>query len=480
MNILLILLSLWTNPILPYDYSDPDAIRVGKTYYMVSSTFQFTPGLPVLASTDLAHWRYATAAIPYEIPDNGSVWAPSIRFHKGRFYIYYGDPDHGIYCVRSAYYKHTGQIVPEDIQWEKPVLVCQAKGYIDPCPLWTKDGRCFLAHAFAGSRAGFKSAIAVMELSEDGLTVVSPSVIAYDGHEEHPTIEGPKLYYRNGYYYLFCPAGGVTNGWQLCLRSTDIYGPYEVKRVLEQGATAVNGPHQGAWVDDYFIHFQDVGQAGRIVHIQPLQWHNDWPVIGDNGTPVDSVDLPDTKHRTPNTKHLTTNPAHWSGNFDPRYIYENPSNGSFRLFSFPVESVAAAPNLRLRRIPNAPFVYTAKVRFCPNPNKTFTVFTYDKAQDTGDTLREEAGLVVYGRQTVCLPAPANEWIWLRVTMDEHYMCQFYTSQDNVHFLPYGEPFPVQSSGWSGARVGWFCIRNNARINDSGWLDVENEEMEILK
>ena len=120
------------------------------------------------------------------------------------------------------------------------------------------------------------------------------------------------------------------------------------------------------------------------------------------------------------------------------------------------------------------------MRFCPNPKKTFTVFTYDKAQDTGDTLREEAGLVVYGRQTVCLPAPANEWIWLRVTMDEHYFCQFYTSQDNVHFLPYGEPFPVQSSGWFGARVGLFCVRNHARINDSGWLDVENEEMEILK
>ncbi len=476
MTTLLIILALWANPILPYDYSDPDAIRVDKTYYMVSSTFQFVPGLPVLTSTDLAHWTYTTAALPYEIPDNGSVWAPAIRFHNGRFYIYYGDPDHGIYCIRSRHYARTKQIVPEAIQWEKAVLVCQAKGYIDPCPYWTEDGHCYLTHAFAGSRAGFKSAIALMELTEDGLTVIKPSTLIYDGHEDHPTIEGTKIYHRNNYYYLFCPAGGVATGWQLCLRSRSIYGPYEVRKVLEQGQTAINGPHQGAWVDDYFLHFQDVGPAGRILHIQPLRWQDDWPVIGNNGTPVDSVNLPASHSLLSLSTFTSSNPPHWSGKYDPRYVYNNPTDGSVRLFSFPCEAVEKAPNLRLYRIPAGAFTYTAHVRFMPNPNKTFTLFTYDQAQAAKDTLQEQAGLVVYGREVHYLPVTPNQWMWLRVEMNEQFMCQFYTSTDNEHYTPYGDPFPAQSSGWSGARVGLYCIRNQARINDSGWLDIKTETL----
>jgi beta-xylosidase len=109
----------------------------------------------------------------------------------------------------------------------------------------------------------------------------------FDGSVTQPTIEGPKLYKRNGYYYIFAPAGGVKSGWQTVLRSKNIWGPYEEKIVLAQGNTSVNGPHQGAWVDtptgeDWFIHFQDVGNAGRIIHLQPMHWENDWPVIGVN------------------------------------------------------------------------------------------------------------------------------------------------------------------------------------------------------
>lgn len=119
----------------------------------------------------------------------------------------------------------------------------------------------------------------------------------FDGNENgQSTIEGPKLYKRNGYYYIMAPAGGVKPGWQVVMRSKNIWGPYEYKNVLVQGDTEVNGPHQGAWLDtqtgeDYFIHFQDVYAAGRIVHLQPVRWINDWPVMGeqiseDAGQPV--------------------------------------------------------------------------------------------------------------------------------------------------------------------------------------------------
>lgn len=126
----------------------------------------------------------------------------------------------------------------------------------------------------------------------------------FDGNENgQTTIEGPKLYKRNGYYYIMAPAGGVKPGWQVVMRSKNIWGPYEYKNVLVQGDTAVNGPHQGAWLDtqtgeDYFLHFQDVYAAGRIVHLQPVKWVNDWPIMGeqisdDAGQPVMAHKKPD-------------------------------------------------------------------------------------------------------------------------------------------------------------------------------------------
>ena len=169
--------------------------------------------------------------------------------------------------------------------WSEPVLVKAGKGIIDTTPLWDDDGRVYLVHAYAGSRAGLKSVITICELSADASKAITQSRIIFDGHEAHQTCEGPKFYKRNGYYYIFHPAGGVPTGWQVVLRSKNVYGPYEWKTVLAQGNSPVNGPHQGGWVDtptgeDWFMHFQDVGAYGRLVHLQPMKWVDDWPVIG--------------------------------------------------------------------------------------------------------------------------------------------------------------------------------------------------------
>jgi beta-xylosidase len=278
----------YKNPVLNADYSDPDAIRVGNDYYLTSSSFEDVPGLPVLHSKDLVNWRIIGYALPrltpdahFSVPRHGEgVWAPSIRFHKGIFYIYYPDPDFGIYVMKA-----TNPAGP----WSQPKLVAGGKGLIDPCPLWDDNGKTWLVHAFAGSRAGIKSVIAIKQLNGAGDTAIDAGVIVYDGHELDPTIEGPKLYKRNGYYYIFAPAGGVPTGWQLVLRSKNIYGPYERKVVMDQGASPVNGPHQGAWVttqigEDWFLHFQDKEAYGRVVHLQPMQWKN-------------NNDLPQTRYR---------------------------------------------------------------------------------------------------------------------------------------------------------------------------------------
>ncbi|MDE5864999.1 MAG: family 43 glycosylhydrolase, partial [Lachnospiraceae bacterium] len=114
----------------------------------------------------------------------------------------------------------------------------------------------------------------------------------------------PKVYKRNGYYYILAPAGGVKTGWQTALRSKNIYGPYEEKIVMKQGESIINGPHQGGLTDtvngdEWFIHFQDRGLYGRIIHMQPVVWENDWPVIGVNAQ--DGCGEPCLEYKKPNT-----------------------------------------------------------------------------------------------------------------------------------------------------------------------------------
>lgn len=298
----------YTNPILYTDYSDPDVIRVGENYYMVASSFCNTPGLPVLHSKDLVNWTMLSYVLNQieepgydEKPQHGhGVWAPAIRYHDGYFMVYYPMPDEGIFMCRAK--DAAGP-------WSKPVCVKRGKGWIDPCPFWDEDGKAYLVNAFAKSRSGIKSILRITPMTEDGTALCGEGRDVFDGHDTQPTIEGPKMYKRNGYYYILAPAGSVKTGWQTALRSRNIYGPYEQKIVMMQDDAPVNGPHQGGWVstpsgEDWFIHFQDVGNAGRILHLQPMKWQNDWPVIGNDtgegyGTPVSTWKKPAVKENFP-------------------------------------------------------------------------------------------------------------------------------------------------------------------------------------
>ncbi len=292
----------YRNPILFADYSDPDVIRVGDTFYLTASSFNYTPGLPILVSKDLVNWKLVNYALEnigqerFSIPRHSQgVWAPSIRYHEGMFYSYYGMPDEGIYVVRTK---------DPFGKWDKPICVLEGKGLIDSCPFWDEDGRAYIIHGYAKSRIGFKSILGIFEMSPDGLKAISEDHFLFDGNDpEHPaiTIEGPKVYKRGGYYYIWAPAGGVRQGYQVVLRSKSIQGPYEIRTVMDQGSTVINGPHQGGFVDtingdEWFIHFQDRGLYGRICHLQPVTWQEDWPVIGksngDCGEPVYDLDKP--------------------------------------------------------------------------------------------------------------------------------------------------------------------------------------------
>lgn len=286
----------YQNPVLLCDYSDPDAIRVGDTYYLTASTFNYAPGLPILVSHDLVNWTLKNYALPNgpdytgKVPQHAKgVWAPAIRYHDGWFYIFYGMPDEGIFCVRTR--DALGA-------WEKPVLVLGGKGLIDSCPFWDDDGSAWVIHGYAKSRIGFKSVLGIFPMNPNTLKACGPDRILFDGQVTQPTIEGPKVYKRDGWYYIFAPAGGVPTGWQVVLRSRSLRGPWEEKVALKQGSSPVNGPHQGAWVDapdgtDWFLHFQSRGLYGRIVHLQPMGWQEDgWPWMGrEDPSPVPAENI---------------------------------------------------------------------------------------------------------------------------------------------------------------------------------------------
>lgn len=294
----------YKNPILNGDYSDPDAIRVGEDYYMISSSFCNAPGIPLLHSKDLVNWKvvnYVLDELPgehHKEPTHGSgVWAPAIRYHDGMFYVCFPMAEEGIYMTTAK--DPLGK-------WSEPVCICEEYGWIDPCPFWDDDGQAYLVVAVAKGFIGYNSVLYLRRMTPDGMSTYGEIVKIFDGNDNGQyTIEGPKLYKKNGFYYIFAPAGGVKPGWQTVLRSKNIWGPYEFKEVLKQGTTDINGPHQGAWVDtvtgeDWFVHFQDRFAIGRVVHLQPMIWtDDDWPVIGnpvegeDYGEPVACYRKPD-------------------------------------------------------------------------------------------------------------------------------------------------------------------------------------------
>lgn len=291
----------YQNPVLVMDYSDPDVIRVGEDYYMVASSFTYLPGVPVLHSRDLLHWRqiaWCVQRLPfarYARPAHGcGTWAPAIRWHDGLFYVFIPLPDEGIFVTTAA--DPAGP-------WSELHCLYEGAGWIDPCPFWDDDGQAYMAHAYANSRCGIKHRIDVCRMAPDASRLLDEGTLIYQNELLHTTMEGPKFYKRNGWYYIFAPAGGVGTGWQVAMRSRSPLGPYEPRIVLHQGGTNVNGPHQGAWVDtpagqDWFFHFQDAGVYGRILHLQPMCWVDDWPFIGQeqNG---DNIGEPVARWRLP-------------------------------------------------------------------------------------------------------------------------------------------------------------------------------------
>lgn len=497
----------YRNPILYADYSDPDVVRVGDDYYMTASSFTCMPGLPVLHSKDLVNWTLIGHAVQrypnplFDTPQHGKgIWAPAIRHHKEHFYIYWGDPDDGIYMTKAK--------APEG-PWEAPVLALAGKGIIDTCPLWDDDGQAYMIHGWAASRTGgFNSVLSVRTMNPEGTVVSGECRHVFDGHDNHPTLEGPKFYRHNGYYYIFAPAGGVPTGWQTILRSKDVYGPYEDRIVLAQGRTSVNGPHQGGWLqtprgEDWFIHFQDLEAYGRVIHLQPMRWVDGWPVMGidadgdGTGQPVLSYQKPAIKGTfpivTPAESDLFDTDTlglqwQWQANPKPTWYALIRGRNCLRLFAekLPAEDATLydAGSLLLQKFPAPDFTATTKVTFTPQwPGKRAGLVIMGNDYASLSLAQSDDGLSLV--QAVCKNAKAggvekivesiplsDKTVYLRVKVTSPRAdCRFSYSLDGQTYTEIGDVFRASVGGWIGAKAGLFCLSDlNAR--NGGYADFD--------
>lgn len=509
---------MYRNPVLHADYSDPDVCAVGEDYFLTASSFNCTPGLPILHSKDLVNWKIVNYALkkvePVEYYNEArhgkGVWAPSIRFHEGVFYIYWGDPDFGIFMVKTR---------DPYGEWDDPVLVKAGKGMIDPCPLWDDDGRVYLAHAWAGSRAKFNSVLTVCELNKEGTAVISDPVLVFDGNDGvNHTIEGAKFYKRNGFYYLFAPAGGVVSGWQLVMRSKDVYGPYEARIVMAQGKTDINGPHQGGWVDtpageSWFLHFQDKGAYGRVLHLNPMKWVNDWPVIGVDkdgdgcGDPVSRYRKPKTDKTYPietpvesdefDTRKLGLQ-WEWHANYQDVFGFTT-NMGYARIYGHELsphfKNFWEVPNLLMQKFPAEEFTATAKLKVSAKDDGQLSGliimgwdYSWIGVEKQGEKFLLKQAICKDAEQgnleqvsTLAVLEPSKKFeaglfpnfereIYIRVRVGKEAYCRFSYSLDGKKFTEAGTLFKARQGKWIGAKVGMFSVTPHGK--ERGWVDVD--------
>ena len=479
------------NPVLLADYSDPDAIRVGDRYYMVASDFHFM-GMQVLESEDLVNWRLISQIYSrFDLPGwdtnehySGGSWAPSIRYHDGRYYVYFCTPDEGLFMSTA-----TNPAGP----WEPLHCVKAVFHGEDPCPFWDEDGQAYLGHSLWGA-----GPIILHKMSADGKELLDDGVTVYQG----PIAEGTKIHKWDGYYYLSIPEGGVSGGWQTILRSKDIYGPYERRIVLQTGSTDINGPHQGSILDTpfgewWFLHFQDRGALGRVVHLQPMRWEDGWPVMGQDydgngiGEPVPIWNKPlsakNTKRELPASSDDFKSAElglQWQFNHNPRNEGWSLTRrrGSLAIDGLEAPSFKMAHNTLSQKLMGYHGSYTVLMDL----------------DDLADG--QKAGLACMGAENFCIgvsltqgrqalffekegeildttPLKANK-IWLRLCFDVNAGTDgfyFSFSSDGKTFQRFGNAFTARNGFWKGARPALFSYNTIAPAGTAWFRKFEFQD-----
>jgi beta-xylosidase len=483
----------YSNPILFSDYSDPDVIRVGKSYYLVASSFHFMPGIPVLESHDLVNWHIIAHVFPrldidrrYDMEGGDryaqGAWAPSIRFHDGRYYVFFPTPKEGIFMSSAPSAKGP---------WTAPIAVLAGPGYEDPCPLWDDDGNAYLVHSRVGA-----GPLVLHRMSADGTKVLDAGKVIVDDHSKLPTLEGPKLYKQDGYYYIFAPYGGVGTGSQAVLRSKNIYGPYESRPVLEQGSTSVNGPHQGGYVETangegWFLHFSQRGGYGRILYLEPVQWKDGWPVIGKPvegksfGEPVRSWKKPDSGRSYPIETPQTSDEFNDAATLGPQWEWNhNPNDNNWSLkerpgflrlkASFASDLIHARNTLTQQmQYQNFDLITKIDVSAMKDGQRAGLAMFGVHPSWIGIVQTNGAKLVVYANNggESELGKLTGDAVLLRMHVEDEHVSYSYSTDDGHSFLSGGPATPFVFSWWKASRPALFTFTTHLRA-PLGSIDID--------
>jgi beta-xylosidase len=482
----------YTNPILYSDYSDPDVIRDGNHFYLVASSFTFSPGLPILQSEDLVHWRIVAHALPkltmdphYDLQNTSlygkGVWAPALRKHDGRFYIYFPTLTDGILMTSAPAISGP---------WTAPITVIAQPDLEDPCPFWDDDGNAYLIHSRKGA-----GPLILHRMSADGTHVLDVGKEIVNDPVHLHTLEGPKLYKRNGWYYIFAPFGGVSKGPQAVLRSRNLYGAWDFRTVLAQGHTNINGPHQGGYIETpdgkgWFVHFQSVGAHGRIVRLEPVRWHDDWPIMGDaapgqtSGTPVDSAPIPvlltppsTARPQTSDEFAATTLGQQWEWNHNPDDAHWSLTArpGFLRLIPTPATGFLFARNTLTQQMQDQNFDLTTRFDLTAMRDGTHTGLAMFEKAYSGLEVTQSGGIrhLSFFHLNDTLPGPAlqSPLLELRVSVRGDTVNYAYRDGPTGNFIALGPPTPITFSWWKGSRPALFAYTEST-VAPEAPIDVD--------
>jgi len=445
----------YRNPILKADYSDPDVVRVGDDFYLIASDFHFV-GIQVLHSKDLVNWTVIgqvfdrlTMHPKYDEMKGYAegTWAPTLRHHDGEFYVFVCTPFDGLFMWHAKDPRGP---------WSETVTVKAVLKWEDPAPFWDDDGKAYLVHSLKGA-----GPLILHRMSPDGRRLLDDGVEVYRG----PVAEGPKLFKRNGEYFISLPEGGVGTGGQTMLRARNIYGPYERRVVLPDGS-----PHQGAIVDlasgeSWFIGFKSRGHLGRISHLMPVTWGADgWPVFGDGGVTVEHGKKPAVKGTHPVTRPQTSDEFdrptlspqwQWNHNPVPGAWSLTERRGWLRLRGLPAPALAQARNTLTQKLWDDAGTVDVHLDVSALVDGQRAGFTFMSGSVFGWIgVGQEAGKrrIVWDQGEG--PAVPGREVWLRGTYEGD-VARLAYSLDGRTYEDAGVTFTLEFGHWKGARVALF-------------------------
>ena len=470
----------FTNPIMWGDWPDPDVIRVGDTFYMVSTSMHYVPGCPIAQSHDLVNWEMAGYAVERYDEDprydmqggtlylNGA-WASSIRYYKGKFYVAFCTP-YG-WGTENGHFSVCEAEKPEG-PWKRTIF---PEYLYDPGLFFDDDGRVYVVHG--------QHTLYITELNEDVRSVKGKPVQIWNkGFDNSRTfgtkfgMEGSHMYKINGYYYITCPAGG-TKGWQVCLRSKNIYGPYEHKVIIDDDSSyPPNGLHQGGMVqlkngDWWFIIMQDRGPIGRVPHLQPVKWVDGWPMLGVEGKDAISYEKPEVGKNYPLSAPATSDEFNskalglqwqWNHNPDMENWSLSERKGYLRLHALLASDLKNARNTLTQRVqgPNSEGTVEVDISGLKEGNIAgMGIFQFPYAYVGVEMYAGKPRLVLCqdGKITELEANIPTNLVWIRArARDKDFTARFYYSLDGETFRPVDSTFSMGLGlAWTGNRFALF-------------------------